>query len=505
LIPSKQENLMNATRLILIVILVIVAGLVLAVAGIVIRAKVPNLARTGGFEPSTDSTDDISIPVWGIAFPTPELPAGLFWVSSLVPLSDGGGIITGTCFHNENIDFFLAQFDKAGNVVHQHAYGGGRREDVSAARPLVTPDGGYMFTGTTNSFSDSGDSDGWLIKTGVGGAVEWSRLYGQPGKGTSLTSVKPLSSGGYVLLGTSTAVSGYSRDDWWVLRLDAEGRILWQKVYGGREKRDTPTDIIPADGGGFLCIGETKSFAPGSGYSNAWIVKLDSSGSIEWQKSFGSKGYNRARSATLVPNTGYALAGFITRGEQFDRRGWITLLDFGGEVLWQKLYGLPGNAQFNTITLMADGSFLAAGSRTAEGSEISEGFLLRLNADGTPRWQRLYTGPGNVLLNDGAEAADGGVLVLGRSSMPPDDATPEDVPEYAAFILKVTADGRPLVNRTKKSTFGVQADLEWQDQTIPSLDTEAAPIDTAAESVTPEGPTVTKLDLETVKIFPLDQ
>ena len=171
---------MNATKLIFIIILVIAAGLIFAVGGIVIRAKAPNSFRAGGFETSTESTADIPIPVWGTAFPTPELPAGLFWASSIAPLSDNGGIITGTCFHNENIDYYLARFDENGNIIQQHAYGSSRREDVSGGRPLATSDGGYLFTGSTNSFSDGVNSDGWLIKTDAGGAPEWSRLYGQP-------------------------------------------------------------------------------------------------------------------------------------------------------------------------------------------------------------------------------------------------------------------------------------------------------------------------------------
>ena len=181
------------------------------------------------------------------------------------------------------------------------------------------------------------------------------------------------------------------------------------------------------------------------------------------------------------------------------------MLDFKGEVQWQKLYGLPGKAEFSSITLTKDGSLLAAGSRKAGGAEISEGFLTKLSTDGTPLWQRIYNGAGNVFLRDAGEAADGGLLVLGRSSMPPDDAVPDDIPEYVAFILKLTADGNPVFHRSEKSTFGVQADLQSRDYTPHYLTTEAVPVDTEAESVRPEGLSVTTLDLEHVRLFPFDQ
>ena len=153
-------------------------------------------------------------------------------------------------------------------------------------------------------------------------------MYGHKKGSEKLVSIKQLADGGYILAGTTTINSSYTRGDWRILKLADTGRIRWQKTYGGRVNADAPYDIIATDDGGFLGVGQSRTHSAGSG--DAWIIKLDVSGVIEWQYRFGESGDDRAQSAVEVPGIGYAVAGAMTREDNGDRDGWIALLDTTG-------------------------------------------------------------------------------------------------------------------------------------------------------------------------------
>jgi hypothetical protein len=187
---------MSGNKVALVVVLVIVSVVLLLVAVAAIRERAPQETANEESVAETETMDDITIPVWGVAIPVLEL----LQATSLALHTDGGCVLVGSCYHDDIFNFYIARLDSAGGIVWQRACGGTRRDSIEGAISQ-TPDSGYIFAGYTNSFAEGIDSDGWITKTDDEGEVQWSRLYGHP-KGTEkLTTVKALAGGGFITAG----------------------------------------------------------------------------------------------------------------------------------------------------------------------------------------------------------------------------------------------------------------------------------------------------------------
>src|SRR5262249_15979399 len=155
--------------------------------------------------------------------------------------------------------------------------------DDSAAVAHPTPDFGYVVVGWTTSFLPVTTWAAALVmKLDSQGDVVWQRIYGPTGDGPNiLNSVLPTADGGYVAVGT------YAADppggDLWVVKLDGNGTIVWQKAFGGQDP-DTASGIVASTDGGYLILGSTRSFGTGSRDQPAWLLKLDANGNVAWQK-----------------------------------------------------------------------------------------------------------------------------------------------------------------------------------------------------------------------------
>ena len=139
------------------------------------------------------------------------------------------------------------------------------------------------------------------MKLDSNGAVQWQKTYG----GTSYEfarSVQQTSDGGYIVAGYtySFGVADYDYDIW-ILKLDRGGTIEWQKTYGGTDD-DYSRSIQQTSDGGYIVAGYTHSF--GAGSTDGWLLKLDSSGSVQWQKTFGGTEADRFYSAQQTSDSG---------------------------------------------------------------------------------------------------------------------------------------------------------------------------------------------------------
>ncbi len=103
-----------------------------------------------------------------------------------------------------------------------------------------------------------------------------------------------------------TSSFGAGRYDAWVIKLDASGNVQWQKTYGGRNL-DEAKSIQQTSDGGYIVAGETWSF--GAGGRDAWVIKLDAKGNVQWRKTYGGKYEDRAKSIQQTSDGGYIVAG----------------------------------------------------------------------------------------------------------------------------------------------------------------------------------------------------
>ena len=273
-------------------------------------------------------------------------------VGTYLPLSgayqDGGGAwvfssgartITETI--NAGIQGKNATCNLIVNIKWQKNYGGSSDESTySTAHSIVqTSDDGYAVVGSTessNSFDVTGTTRGgrdyWIVKLNSTGGITWQKNYGG-GSREDACSIVQTSDGGYAVSGftyssASGEVTGTNKGavDVWILKLNSTGGIVWQKNYGGSSV-DCAYSIIQTSDGGYAVAGYTTSSASGDvtgmskGKRDSWILKLNSTGGIVWQKNYGGSSDDYALSMVRTSDGGYAVAGYTASSQSYDVTG----------------------------------------------------------------------------------------------------------------------------------------------------------------------------------------
>ncbi len=269
---------------------------------------------------------------------------------------------------NTDYDFWIQYLNNTGNIIWQKAYGGSKSDRLRTA--IQCNDGGFLLGGNSNSplgYDKSESSvifsndDYWIIKTDAAGNKEWDNTIG--GSGTEdLYELIQTNDGGFILCGGSN--SGISGDktqaargpnnDYWIVKIDNAGVVQWNKTIGGTGS-DTPKSIRQTPDGAYIVFGESaspvgfeKSEASGADY-DFWIVKIDASGNLIWDKTIATTGYEDAGSMFMDPygnfiitGTSNAPAGGI-KTESSVANGesdiWIIKFDMDGNMIWQNTIG----------------------------------------------------------------------------------------------------------------------------------------------------------------------
>lgn len=273
-------------------------------------------------------------------------------------------------------------------AIEWHRTLGGSALDVGSSF-CVASDGGYVFAGYTNSndgdvSGNHGSSDAWVIKLDTNGNTVWKKTYGGS-SGETITMVKPTADGGYILSGSTGSndgnVSGnHGEEDIWMVKLDVSGDMAWQKCIGGTAGEEASSVIATADGG-YLVTAVSKS-ADGdfsendTVYGDWWAIKTDGSGNIEWKtRQIGNEVEPPIFSANTIDG-GYIITGFtssVLLGVVGDDiQGLVTKLDAQGNIEWSRLYGGSAPDYLYGVLPLADGSFLIAGQTESADGDLSE-------------------------------------------------------------------------------------------------------------------------------------
>jgi len=238
--------------------------------------------------------------------------------------SDGGYIVGGS----EGTNFSVMKLDPSGNPVWAKRGVSSFSEDVNSIQQ--TSEGGYISAGLSTSAESSGDA--WVVKVTSNGDDAWQRHYGNQYHQNAYL-VQQTWDGGYIVAGVDdSSDSGNYKYDIWVLKLDSNGNVTWQKTYGGAEN-EHPGAIQQTSDGGYIVAGYTNSF--GAGNYNMWVLKLDSVGNVTWQKTYGGIYNDYAFSIQQTPDGGYVVGGrsdSFSAG-QYDYDILVLKLDPNGNIL----------------------------------------------------------------------------------------------------------------------------------------------------------------------------
>ncbi len=329
-------------------------------------------------------------------------------------------------------------------TAKQFLYGGDQMDGFSFV--TASSDGGCIAAGVTSSSANGdvegvskGGNDFWVVKMSSSGVIEWEKNYGGSDDDEALC-IQQTSDGGYIVGGyTKSSASGdvtgvnKGSSDIWVVKLDASGNITWQKNYGGDQNEELRS-IRQTSDGGYICSGWTSSSANGDvtdanhGGDDIWVVKLDGSGNISWNKSYGGNLDEVSRSIILTSDGGYIIAGNTDSSASGDISGvskgsydlWIVKLDNIGNITWEKNYGGDDAEDLyqDCIKQTADGGYIVLGytksSANGDVSGVNKGaadiWVMKLTNLGAITWEKNYGGSQDEAPSSIYITSDGGYL-----------------------------------------------------------------------------------------------
>lgn len=355
-------------------------------------------------------------------------PGDECYVAIKETLDDGYVMATGTdSFGKGGWDYLVMKIDASGNIVWQRAYGDTEMQGVSTIS--LTDDKGYIVQGSTED-----DAYGmYLMKLSESGDIMWQKAYGIDRLDRS-DAVLQTDDGGYISAGFSRMSGDFEDVDVVIMKLDDNGHIEWQKKYKG-QKYEWLRCIRETIDGGFVFSGMTSSFGPGN--MAAWVVKLDSTGGIIWQKAYGVAPTGRINANWIEETSdgGYIVAGSIDIAGDYENEDfWFMKLTSSGDIVWQKMYCGNYEDQAFSVKPTDDGGYVAGGWTGSYGAGGVDAWILKMDKNGEAQWQKTF---GNELwgwADSILQTSDGGYAVGG-------DITNVDDSSMQVCIIKLDQNG----------------------------------------------------------------
>ena len=337
-------------------------------------------------------------------------------VTKIIQTADGGYVFSGMTFSNDgdvsgnhgNSDVWVVKLNATGALTWQKTFGG---SNADSGNDIIETGDGYLIAAQTYSYGgdvtlNHGTTDAWLLKISVLGNLTWQKTYGGSSF-DSAVSVKQTTDGGFVFAGTTSSNNGdvtgnHNSSDFWIVKTSNSGTIQWQKSLGGTNS-EMASSIEQTTDGGYIISGYTQSYDGDVTYLNGakdyWLVKLNATGTIVWQKSFGGTQDEIAYQITQTTDGGYIVTGHTNSADLdviynhatniLTMDIWIVKLDANGTELWQKSLGNSGYQDSRFILQTADGGFIIAGNTGGTlGGDVtgflggnSDFWIVKLNAE----------------------------------------------------------------------------------------------------------------------------
>jgi hypothetical protein len=376
-------------------------------------------------------------------------------------------------------DFWIIKLDALGNIEWQNTIGGNSTDLLNDLNQTL--DGGFIAGGS--SFSGiSGDkttpnaaNDGWILKLNATGSIEWQKSI-RGNLFDILDNIKQTTDGGYIAglysesgIGLDKTAPSQGAYDYWIVKLDASGNIMWQNTIGGGAG-DYLYAVSQLSDGSYIVGGTSFSSASGNktevliGGSDLWIVKLDISGNLVWQNTIGGSGNDWPKCISQTTDGGYIAGGYSSSGISGDKNEaslggddfWIIKLDALGNIEWQNTIGGNSTDLLNDLNQTLDGGFIAGGSSFSGISgdkttpnAANDGWILKLNATGSIEWQKSIRGNLFDILDNIKQTTDGGYIagLYSESGIGLDKTAPSQG-AYDYWIVKLDASGNIMWQNT---------------------------------------------------------
>ncbi|MFH7012401.1 T9SS type A sorting domain-containing protein [Flavobacterium sp. FlaQc-52] len=404
------------------------------------------------------------------------------------PTADYGFILAGSSLSDKtgnktddnhgDLDYWIWKMDEKGDFEWQKTFGGTGFDLLQSIKS--TRDGGFILAGTSSSGNGfqkgedcKGITDFWVIKLTAAGVQQWQRTLGGSGSDELLCAFQT-KDGGYILGGssssdppslsntgpmgkalTTTKADLYNKSeksrgnmDYWVVKLNKDGDIQWQKTYGGQYV-DLLRGMEQTSDNGYILAGYSNSPISGDkidsekGLGDYWIIKIDDTGEIQWQKTYGADGDDQPYVIHQTSDEGYILGGnsnsrnpltplggIVSNGTDY----WVLKLDKEGDVLWSRTYDFGKTDFLTSLVINDDKSYLIGGYAATESKQslltavaskvgvnkekdgINDYIALKIDPKGEELWSKTVGSGGEDILRKLVETRDGGYIMAGTSN-----------------------------------------------------------------------------------------
>lgn len=259
---------------------------------------------------------------------------------------------------------------------------------------------------------------------------EWNKTYGGP-YGDGAWSLQGTRDGGYVIVGHTSSLGQSS--DLWLVKVDSTGKEQWDKTFGGSGE-DVGYSVSQTRDGGYVVAGTTKSFGMGSEY--LWLLRTDSNGTRLWDRTFGgfvSSSGDGAWSVNESRDGGYIITGYTRSLGAGAKDLWLVKTDSLGKKVWDRTYGGSKDDVGMSVVQTRDGGYAVTGRTASYGSGKDDIWLVKTGSDGKEQWNRTFGGTADDVGLQMLETLDG-YVITGRTES-------EGVNEKA-FLLKTDLRGK---------------------------------------------------------------
>lgn len=368
-------------------------------------------------------------------------------------LSDASGDRTENNVHG--LDYWICKMDEFGTMEWERSFGG-KGMDVLISIGY-TLDGGFILAGNSTSIKSGykrdnrrGQEDVWIIKLDPNGEEQWQKTIGGSGK-DMVSQILQTSDGGYILGGSSSSpgierekdrveknAPHYGNLDYWVVKLDSNGIIEWERTYGGQYKDQLESLALTKDNGYILGgysnspISAIKSESTKGVGGDYWVLKLDETGEIEWQRTLGGDGDDHLYQILATQDNGYVLGGSSSSsysGSKTQSNGngldfWVLKLDAYGDIIWQQTYDFGEVDILTSLLEGKDGSLYIGGSIqnknyfqkiSSQNKGINDFVFIKTDEKGEKLWKTFVGSSGEEVLRKVILTRDGDYVLAGTS------------------------------------------------------------------------------------------
>ena len=327
--------------------------------------------------------------------------------------SDGGYIISGYTRSYGNPsgrNIWLIKTDISGTEEWNKTFGGNDDEEGHSVQQ--TTDGGYIITGYTKSFG-AGLEDAFLLKTDADGNEEWNKTFGGSNDDQG-TQVQQTNDGGYIIVGFTWSFATGGADVW-LIKTDSSGNQEWTKSIGGLAS-DGAWSIQQTIDGGYIITGWTFSYGPDPGiYGNLWLIKTDSQGNEIWNEAFGGTDADRGYYVQQTIDTGYIMTGYTGSFGAGLYDVWLLKTDSSGIEEWNKTFGGTGRDYGNCVQQTNDGGYILTGYTLSYGAGGDDVWVIKTDENGNETYNKTYGGASSDIGYTIRQTTDTGYIVTGHT------------------------------------------------------------------------------------------